>query len=130
VRAGRGGYCFEQNALFLHALRGLGITAGILLARVVWRRPPGTVTPRTHMLLRVELPDGAYLADVGFGGATPTAPVALVPGRVQPTPLGTYRLAALDAELVLELRQDGAWTPLYRFGPEPQHAVDVDLANW
>src|SRR4249920_3430118 len=36
VRDGRGGYCFEQNLLFSHALRALGFRVAGLAARVLW----------------------------------------------------------------------------------------------
>jgi len=68
VEGHRGGYCFEQNTLFAAVLRHLGFQVTTLEARV---RPPGATRtlPRTHMVLRVELPDRAVLADVGFGGS-------------------------------------------------------------
>ncbi|MFO1036134.1 MAG: arylamine N-acetyltransferase [Geminicoccaceae bacterium] len=130
VRAGRGGYCFEQNALFMQALQALGFHVTALAARVLWRRPADTVTPRTHMLLRVDLPEGAYLADVGFGGATPTAPLRLDPGSQQRTPLEPFRLANHGTYLELHIFQEDAWSPLYRFSLEPQHPIDLDLGNW
>src|SRR5689334_22752965 len=39
VQGRRGGYCFEQNLLFKHALGALGFSATALAARVVWERP-------------------------------------------------------------------------------------------
>ena len=66
----RGGYCFEQNTLFLAVLRELGFDVEPLLARVVWMRPADAPAgPRTHMVLRVTLEGRPWLADVGFGGA-------------------------------------------------------------
>jgi len=35
VRAGRGGYCFEQNLLQSHVLNGLGFKVSGLAARVL-----------------------------------------------------------------------------------------------
>ncbi len=126
----RGGYCFEHNTLFLQALQALGFAASALAARVLWRRPEGAVTPRTHMLLRVELAQGAFIADVGFGGATPTAPLALVPEIEQATPLEPFRLVAVDAEYRLQIRQGAEWTTLYQFSLAPQHPIDLELPNW
>ncbi|HEY0817857.1 MAG TPA: arylamine N-acetyltransferase, partial [Rhizobacter sp.] len=73
VDAGRGGYCFEQNLLLQRALQSLGFEVSALAARVVWMRPPeAPARPRSHMLLKVSVPDGAqardYIADAGFGG--------------------------------------------------------------
>src|SRR3954468_22352546 len=39
VRSGRGGYCFEQNALLATALRELGFNVTGLAARVLWNVP-------------------------------------------------------------------------------------------
>lgn len=51
IGARRGGYCFEHNTLFLHALRALGFDVEPCEARV---RPPDTtvLTPRTALSRR------------------------------------------------------------------------------
>lgn len=130
VRRRRGGYCFEQNSLFRLVLEALGFKVAALTARVIHRRPPDPIPPRTHMLLRVELPEGPFLADVGFGGPTPTAPLALIAGREQATPLEPFRLMDLGCPLELQVRQDGEWQGLYRFTLEPQYPIDLEMANW
>jgi N-hydroxyarylamine O-acetyltransferase len=79
VTARRGGWCFEQNAVFSAALRALGFTVYDGAARVARLDPPpgeappppGVVplTPHcSHRVAFVEMGDGLYLADVGFGG--------------------------------------------------------------
>jgi N-hydroxyarylamine O-acetyltransferase len=74
IHSRRGGYCFEQNGVLLHALLALGFRVTGLAARVVWNQPdPSLMTPRSHMVLKVELEEGTYIADVGFG-LSPTAP--------------------------------------------------------
>ena len=55
VRRKRGGYCFEGNTLFAAVLRQLGFKVSLHIARVRWMQPPDVETPRTHMLLRVEI---------------------------------------------------------------------------
>ena len=72
VQAHRGGYCFEQNLLFAEALRAVGFEVSGLIARVLWKRAEDTITPHTHMLLRIELAGESWLADVGFSGQTLT----------------------------------------------------------
>ena len=59
VRDRRGGYCFEQNTLFKAALEALGYRVTALAARV--RVGTTEVRPRTHMLLRVDLPEGTFV---------------------------------------------------------------------
>lgn len=131
VRQRRGGYCFEHNLLLWNALLTLGFTAQGLAARVLWgRRPEDGLGPRTHMLLRVAMPEGALLADVGFGGLTLTAPLRLEAGPQQETPLEPHRLVNDDGEFLLEAALDGAWTPLYRFALTPQLPIDYEVANW
>jgi hypothetical protein len=70
VHAHRGGYCYEHNIFFQAVLRAIGFTVASLAARVQWNVPPDTDTPRYHMLLRIDLVDGPYIADVGFGRLT------------------------------------------------------------
>ena len=88
----RGGYCYEQNTLFQAVLRALGFQVTGLLARVRRGAPAHVATPRSHMLLLVDLPEGRYLADVGFGGVTPTAPLTLHADAEQSTPNEVFRL--------------------------------------
>lgn len=130
VRQGRGGYCYEHNLLFRHALDALGFRVTGLAARVLWNVPEGVVTPRTHMLLRVDLDGETWLADVGFGAVTLTAPLRLEPDTVQQTPHEPYRLLRTGDEYVVQTRLAGDWKPLYRFDLQPQHANDYEVANW
>jgi N-hydroxyarylamine O-acetyltransferase len=129
VGARRGGYCHEHNAMFHDVLAELGFTVTALAARVVWAFK-GQPAPLTHRLTLVDLPEGRYIVDVGFGGNTPTAPLRLEPGMEQGTPHGTYRLA-LDGEVFeLQLRTDDAWEAMYRFTLTPQTRIDFEVANW
>jgi N-hydroxyarylamine O-acetyltransferase len=130
VHRGRGGYCFEHNTLLLLALEALGFAVEGLAARVLWNRPEGDPTARTHMLLRVRLPEGDFLADVGFGGLTLTVPLRLEVGPQQETPHEPHRLVAIDGESELQARLNGAWIPLYRFDRARQLPVDYEMANW
>lgn len=130
VHSRRGGYCFEQNALLSHVLQRLGFTVTQLAARVVWNAPPGVVRPRTHMLLCVDLEEGRYVADVGFGGLTLTAPLRLAADIEQTTPHETFRLVALEGGFVMEALLQEAWKPLYRFDLQAQLLPDYEVANW
>jgi N-hydroxyarylamine O-acetyltransferase len=130
VRDGRGGYCYEHNLLFRHVLEGLGFRVVGLAARVLWNAPEGTIRPKTHVLLRVEVAGQTFIADVGFGGQTPTAPLRLEPWLEQETPHGLFRLLPAGDGFVLEADVRGAWKPLYRFDLREQHLVDYEVANW
>jgi N-hydroxyarylamine O-acetyltransferase len=126
----RGGYCFEHNLLFRHALEGLGFRVAGLAARVLWTRPDAAALARTHMLLRVDVGGEAYLADVGFGGQTLTAPLRFVPDIEQATPHEPYRLVPAGGELVLQTRVRGEWRPMYRFDLGEHHQADYEVASW
>jgi N-hydroxyarylamine O-acetyltransferase len=129
VRSRRGGYCFEQNLLFKHALGALGFAVTALAARVVWERPAGEVRARTHMVLLVELDGEPYVCDVGFGGLTATAPLRLTPDVEQPTPHETFRVVRDAKEFAVEAEVRGQWRRLYRFDLQEQEQVDIEMLN-
>jgi N-hydroxyarylamine O-acetyltransferase len=130
VHGRRGGYCFEQNLLFKHVLGALGMRVTALAARVVWERPDDEVRARTHMVLLVEIDEGRYLCDVGFGGLTPTGPLKLQPSLEQATPHETFRILDLKGEHAVEARVRGEWKRLYRFDLQEQQQVDIEMLNY
>jgi N-hydroxyarylamine O-acetyltransferase len=130
VRDRRGGYCFEHNLLLREALTTIGFHVTNLAARVRWNVPEELTRPRTHMLLRVEVDGQPYLVDVGFGGLTLTAPLALVPGLEQQTPHELFRLLAAGDGYLLQAQVDHAWRTLYSFDLQPQLLPDYELASW
>ena len=130
VHDGRGGYCFEQNLLFAHALHALGFRFYGLAARVVYKQPPDTIAPRTHMLLVVALDAGTFIADVGFGVLTLTAPLRLIHEVEQTTPHEPFRLIAAGVEYQMEARVRHAWVPLYRFTLHEAYLPDYEMASW
>jgi N-hydroxyarylamine O-acetyltransferase len=131
VRDGRGGYCFEQNRLLSDALRAIGFHVTDLAARVLWGQPEDAITARTHMLLRVEADGKSWLADVGFGGNTPTGPLEFVPDVEQATPHEPFRLIRHDgSDWRLQLFATDAWQTLYRFDLQPQFPADYRVSNY
>jgi N-hydroxyarylamine O-acetyltransferase len=130
VRGGRGGYCYEHNLLLSHALRQLGFEVRWLAARVLWNVPDGTVRPRSHMLLLIDLGDRRYVADVGFGGLTLTGPLRLQTDIVQQTPHEAFRLSADGEIYVMQAQVDGAWRSLYSFDLQEQLLTDYEAVSW
>jgi len=126
----RGGYCYEQNTLLQGVLRTLGFAVSGLLARVRLGMPPDIQPARSHMVLRVDLPEGPYLADVGFGRLTPTAPLALQADVEQATPNEIFRLRASGDEYMLRAAGDDGWDDVYLLALLPQDASDYAMANW
>ena len=130
VHAGRGGYCYEQNGLFKAALESIGFDVTGHAARVMWNLPEEVPTGRTHMVLRVELPEGPVIADVGFGSQTLTGVLDLVDGIEQATPHGPFRLIRGGDVWRQEVSVLGEWRPVYAYDLQPQLPIDYELANW
>jgi N-hydroxyarylamine O-acetyltransferase len=82
------------------------------------------------MLIRVVLPEGEFVADVGFGGLIQTAPLQLQADVEQATPHGRYRLTAVGDTFRLEARLSDRWQPLYRFELSESFGPDYEAANW
>lgn len=129
VTARRGGYCFEQNGLFERALREIGFTVRSLLGRVVLANP-SSLPPRTHRLLLVELQGEQWIADVGFGGQTLTAPIRLQADVAQHTPHGEYRLIQEGEDWILQFLHHEHWQSMYRFDLVMQHQSDYLMGNF
>jgi N-hydroxyarylamine O-acetyltransferase len=130
VRDGRGGYCYEHNLLFRGALEMLGFPVTGLAARVMWNAPEHATRPRSHMLMRVDVAGVAYIADVGFGGLTLTAPLRFAPDVEQATPHELFRLTRSGSEFILQARVKEAWRSVYRFDQSEQLLPDYEVASW
>lgn len=130
VEQRRGGYCYEQNGLFVLALEALGFRVTRLGGRVVYQRDPDSYPHRTHMLLRVDIGDESWIADVGFGGFVLTSPLRLAVDVVQATPHESFRIVRWRDEYMMEAEVREAWVPLYRFTLAEQAQSDYELGNW
>ncbi|NLG74838.1 MAG: arylamine N-acetyltransferase [Xanthomonadaceae bacterium] len=126
----RGGYCFEQNLLFKQALESLRFPVTGLAARVIWNRSEDAITSRSHMLLLVEVEGEQYIADVGFGGQTLTAPLRLELDVEQETPHEPFRLIEHDGDFLLQAKIRDQWKSLYRFDLQRQYPVDYEVSSW
>jgi len=135
VERRRGGYCFEQNNLFLAVLRQLGFRVDGLEGRV--RVGPVThdvETARSHMALRVTLDGIAYLVDVGFGGLAPAGPLVLAERATQVRHGERYAIADIERDgepgWVLRGVTDGQWHDFYRLHTRSVPPIDYEMANW
>ena len=104
IFGGRGGYCLEQNMLFRAGLRSLGYQITSLQGRVVRGMAIDAPRPAIHMLLQVDMPEGPYLADVGFGNLAPTSALLLREGVEQATPHEPMRFINVAGELTLQAK--------------------------
>ncbi|MBU6444318.1 MAG: arylamine N-acetyltransferase [Alphaproteobacteria bacterium] len=93
----RGGWCYEMNGLFGWALGELGFRVTRATGAVM-RQVRGEDVVGNHLVLRVELEEGLYLADAGFGDG-PLDPIAIRPGA----------FTANGFEFSLSQVEDGWW---------------------
>jgi N-hydroxyarylamine O-acetyltransferase len=130
IFGGRGGYCLEQNMLFRAGLRSLGYQITSLQGRVVRGMAIDAPRPAIHMLLQVELAEGPYLADVGFGNLAPTSALLLRPGIEQDTPHEPMRFIDVGGELTLQAKLRDNWEHIYRVIPYPRYDGEYEIINW
>jgi N-hydroxyarylamine O-acetyltransferase len=79
VENGRGGWCYEMNGIFGWALKQLDFRVTRATGSVM-REMGGDASNANHLVLRVEMDEGLYLADVGFGDG-PIEPIRIAPGK-------------------------------------------------
>jgi len=130
IFGGRGGYCLEQNMLFREGLRSLGYKITSLQGRVVRGMAIDAPRPAIHMLLQVDLPEGPYLADVGFGNLAPTSALLLREGIEQATPHEPMRFIDVGGELTLQAKLRHTWEHIYRVIPYPRYDGEYEITNW
>lgn len=127
VTAGRGGWCYEQNQLFVRVLLSVGFKVQLMAARVII---PERQLPRTHKVLLVTLDGAEWLVDVGYGGMTMTAPLRLHMREPQPTPHEPWLVKPFADEFIVSAQVNGEWSPQFRFGLGQQIPADYDMGNW
>lgn len=138
VHKRRGGYCFEQNQLFLRALAAIGFDVRPLLARV-WLMAVD-VPPRTHTLNLVRIDGENWITDAGFGGSY-SPPMRLFEGSEATGPDGAqFRLTLTDDHgWLLERRgdpratdgrtQNADWQAQYSFTLDNVAPIDLEMSN-
>jgi len=124
----RGGYCFQQNALFRLALGALGFTVHAREARVRFAATL-PVPPRTHMVLVVPIDGVDWLVDVGFGANGIVEPLRL--DAAETTQDGwTFRVSREGRLHVLQRRERDQWLDLYVFTDDGAATIDCVIGNW
>ena len=74
----RGGWCYEMNGILGWALSELGFAVSRATGAVM-RESIGEAAEGNHLVLKVALEEGVYLADVGFGDG-PRDPIRVAAG--------------------------------------------------
>jgi N-hydroxyarylamine O-acetyltransferase len=111
-------------------LLSLGYKVTSLQARVVRGREVDAPRPMLHMVLRVDLPEGPFLADVGFGNLAPTTALKLLVDEEQETPHEIMRFVAMGDELVLQFKLGNNWEHIYRVVFLPRVDAEYAICNW
>ena len=129
VQNGRGGYCFELNALLHLMLAEMGFTVRSAFARYL--RGETAIPFRRHRIVIVTLDGKDYMMDVGVGQVAPRFPLLLETGIEQAQNGELYRFDA-DASLgfVLSDLHKGAWRQYISFTDERQYEVDFLPASF
>lgn len=132
IKERRGGYCFEQNLLFLRVLHHLGFTAAPGGGRVrLGVKERAQIPARTHLFCLVDIGGQRWLSDVGFGSYSLTAALLLEPLTPQKTEQGLRRFEAEQDRWFYQAQDGEQWVDLYEFNPtEQMHAADQRVANW
>jgi N-hydroxyarylamine O-acetyltransferase len=118
VERKRGGWCYEMNGILGWALGELGFKVTRATGSVM-REAAGNANNGNHLVLRVDLPEGVYLADVGFGDG-PRDPIKIAPGA--------FHSAGFDFSL---RRVDQGWWRLINDprGGAPSFDFNLDAAD-
>jgi N-hydroxyarylamine O-acetyltransferase len=97
VERRRGGWCYQMNGVFGWALGEIGFD----VRRLAGHGP----NPNSHLVLKVELDEGAWIADVGYSD-----------GPVEPFPLVEAAFEQRGFDFRVELIEDGFRLHNHRFG--------------
>lgn len=139
VYGGRGGYCYENNAVLYLALVAAGFQTQLVAARP---RIFPVLRPRTHMAVVVTLDDKQWLCDPAFGGQMPSEPVCLQhldevitqdSDQFKMTldeSVGEYYLHAHMPEDDAGDNGEERWQTQYSFALTPQEWVDFAPGNF
>ncbi|VEF46288.1 acetyltransferase [Bacillus freudenreichii] len=118
LQNGRGGLCYELNALQHLLLSELGFK--VYLASATVASGDGWATDRTHVMNLFERDGKLYVIDSGFGSNLPLQPVELDGPSVKSF-AGEFRLRTCSTEkgtMVYQSRTHKGWQTRYAFFPE------------
>jgi len=126
----RGGYCFEQNGLFLRVLAALGFEVAALSARGRMIQTGHPVPPRTHVFLKVMVDGVQWITDVGMGALSLTAALRFELDVPQSTPHDTRRIVRRGDVYLQQVLFDDRWMDVFELTGEEMPHIDRIVANW
>ncbi|XP_075686936.1 arylamine N-acetyltransferase, pineal gland isozyme NAT-10-like [Rhinoderma darwinii] len=119
----RGGFCYENNGLFLWVLQQLGYQTQVLSGRVKNQITSIYGPLFDHMILLVVLEGRRWLCDVGFGEGF-VEPFPLEAGWEEEQDSGVYRLRVDGDEWYMERKEEELWMSLFKFTLEERTFED------
>ncbi|XP_073403370.1 uncharacterized protein [Dendrobates tinctorius] len=119
----RGGFCYENNGLFLWVLQQLGYQTQVLSSKVRNRIIGIFGPPFDHIILVVNLEGRRWLCDVGFGESI-VEPFPLEAEWEEEQDSGVYRLHVEGDEWYMERKEENGWRSLYKFTLEERTFED------
>ena len=131
VNRGRGGYCFELNALFCSLLISLGYNAYPCLAQVVYNRDDPV--PSLHRLTIVQMKDEKYVCDVGFGGPQPGFALKIENDFIKISNSGikhTYKVVSDGNWWTLYYKSGESWNKTIRFNEIEMDEIAFVVPNY
>uniref|UniRef100_A0A8C3RUW1 arylamine N-acetyltransferase n=1 Tax=Chelydra serpentina TaxID=8475 RepID=A0A8C3RUW1_CHESE len=145
VRKKRGGWCMEHNQLLYWVLKTLGYDTTLLGAYIYNLHQNTYASHMTHLLLKVDIDDRAYILDGGFGVSYQMwQPMELISGKDQPQTPGIFRFTENNGTWYFEKRRRKQYVPnqsfsnsdllersecrkMYLFSLEPQTIEDFQF---
>ena len=128
VLNGRGGYCYEQNILFMSVLQSLGYDVRYITGRVY--TDDTTIRSRTHVLLLISIDGVEYISDVGFGSLSSIKPLRMKENIEQKVYHDIYKIDSASDGFILKMKLKNQWRPLYLFDLQIQYFEDLKMGNW
>ncbi|PTH34050.1 arylamine N-acetyltransferase [Staphylococcus arlettae] len=108
----RGGFCYEQNRLFRNFLAAKGFSVKMVAATI--HTGDGWAMEGSHMSLIVTLPEGEFVADVGYADV-PQQALPLAHPTIVEDINGYFKIEWIDETNFQFLKYDGeAWVIQYQ----------------
>jgi N-hydroxyarylamine O-acetyltransferase len=124
----RGGYCYEVNGLFAWAAAALGFSVRLIGARPMFYPKRWA---KTHMVVLVDLPEGRYVCDTGFGRFGLRAPIRLDASQIPvQQDWDQFRLVKDSYEWIVQAFNNGEWESQFSFDEYPAEWADFMPANY
>lgn len=130
VTNGRGGFCYEQNILFMHVLQTMGFDITPVSARTRWQKPNDVMSPLTHLVLLVNVDGRRWLCDVGFSVCCAPVPLDIDTEAEQDTPLEKHRIIKNSEHYAHQMLSQGVWQNCFFFSLQRSYPIDWEMGGY